>query len=522
MPTRKEIVEQAIAFEQPAESPEQRGIFQLPDGSDVPPVQSICAPGDYSVAFGRRAATPDDVTSADVSLGADAVFALCQKAIDKVRQFPHRPGVYLMKDEADRVIYIGKAKDLRNRAGSYFHKAAALDPRTENLVREIRDIAYIEAESEVDAILMEARLIKDIRPKYNRDLKDSKTFPYLQITMREPYPRVEITRTPKSPVPPAQSTGVKLIGPFPSASSLRGAVHVLQKIFKFRTCTLQIRENDERWQWFRPCLLGHIRQCSAPCNFRIEKRAYRKSILRFVRFLEGDKKSLLRDLHREMKAAAKELRFEEAAELRDQIVLIETLDQRGELDTHVQPEVFQIDPRRGVVSLQKLFKLPEPPRIIEGIDIAHIGGKDMVASLVHFIDGMPFKPGYRRYKIRTVKGIDDYAAIAEVVARRFSHVDANDHPPPDILLIDGGKGQLNAALAALDHASTTNTTRPKLVLSLAEKNEEIYVPEESDPICLSRRSFALRLLQYVRDEAHRFAQHYHHLLHKKSTLEDGS
>jgi excinuclease ABC subunit C len=327
--------------------------------------------------------------------------------------------------------------------------------------------------------------------------------------MREPYPRVEITRTPKP-------QGVKLIGPFPNASSLRGAIQVLQKIFKFRTCTLQIRDHDERWKWFRPCILGHIHQCSAPCNFRIEKREYRKSILRLVRFLEGNKKSLLRELHRDMKTAAKELRFEQAAELRDQIRLIETLDQRGELDTHVQPEVFQIDPRRGVVGLQKLFKLPEPPRIIEGIDIAHIGGKDMVASLVHFIDGMPFKPGYRRYKIRTVKGIDDFAAMAEVVARRFSHADAYDHPPPDILLIDGGKGQLNAALAALEHA----TSRPKLILSLAKKEEEIYLPGESDPIRLSRRSFALRLLQYVRDEAHRFAQHYHHLLHKKSTLED--
>ena len=483
----------------------RQGHFQLPDGSDVPPAQS----------------TDADVVFAD----ATSAINLCQKAIDKVRQFPHRPGVYLMKDEVDRVIYIGKAKDLRNRAGSYFHKAAALDPRTENLVREIRDIACIETESEVDAILMEARLIKDIRPKYNRDLKDSKTFPYLQITMREPYPRVEITRTPKSPVPPAQSTGDKLFGPFPKASSLRGALQVLQKIFKFRTCTLQIRENDERWQWFRPCILGHINQCSAPCNFRIEKRAYRKNILRLIRLLEGNKKSLLRDLHREMKAAAKELRFEDAAELRDQILLIETLDQRGELDTHVQPEVFQIDPRRGVVGLQKLFKLSEPPRIIEGIDIAHIGGKDMVASLVHFIDGMPFKPGYRRYKIRTVKGIDDYAAIAEVVSRRFSHADTNDHPSPDILLIDGGKGQLNAALAALEYA----TSRPKLILSLAKKEEEIFSQVScagrictSDPIRLPRRSFALRLLQYVRDEAHRFAQHYHHLLHKKSTFENGS
>ncbi|MDR1384021.1 MAG: excinuclease ABC subunit UvrC [Planctomycetaceae bacterium] len=483
------------------QTPEKRGFFQLPDGTES-------APGDYSAAFDRHVAIPDDETIPDVSLGADAVLALCKKAIDKVREFPHRPGVYLMKDDADRVIYIGKAKDLRYRASTYFHKTAAYDPRTEHLVREIRDIAYIETESEVDAILMEARLIKDVQPKYNRDLKDSKTFPYLQITMREPYPRIEITREPKT-------HGVKLIGPFPSASSLRGAIQVLQKIFRFRTCTLRIHDDDERWRWFRPCLLGHINQCSAPCNLRIDKREYRKSVLRLIRFLEGNKKPLLRDMRRDMLVASKELRYEQAADLRDQIRLIETLEQRGDLETHVQPEVFQIDPRRGVVGLQRLFKLPEPPRTIEGVDIAHISGKDMVASLVHFIDGLPFKPGYRRYKIRTVQGIDDFAAIAEVVARRFSHADSQDNPPPDILLIDGGKGQLHAAMAALEHA----TMRPKIILSLAKREEEVFVPDETEPIRLTRRSSSLRLLQYVRDEAHRFAQHYHHLLRKKSTFE---
>ncbi|MDR1492968.1 MAG: excinuclease ABC subunit UvrC [Planctomycetaceae bacterium] len=483
------------------QTPEKRGFFQLPDGLES-------APGDYSAAFDRHVATPDDETIPDAARGADAVLALCKKAIDKVREFPHRPGVYLMKDAADRVIYIGKAKNLRNRAGSYFYKTAVYDPRTENLVREIRDIACIETESEVDAILMEARLVKDVRPKYNRDLKDSKTFPYLQITIREPYPRIEITREPKS-------RGVKLIGPFPSASSLRGAVQALQKIFRFRTCTLQIRGDDKRWQWFRPCLLGHINQCSAPCNFSIDKQEYRKNVMRLIRFLEGNKKPLLRDMQREMLAASEELRYEHAADLRDQIRLIETIDQRGDLETHVQPEVFQIDPRRGVIGLQRLFKLSEPPRTIEGVDVAHISGKDMVASFVHFIDGLPFKPGYRRYKIRTVQGVDDFAAIAEVVARRFSHANSHDNPPPDILLIDGGKGQLHAAEAALEHAKM----RPRMILSLAKKEEEIFIAKESEPIRLSRRSFALRLLQYVRDEAHRFAQHYHHLLRKKSTFE---
>ena len=423
-------------------------------------------------------------------------------AAEKVRSFPHRPGVYLMKDAAEVVIYIGKAKDLRNRAGSYFLKAAMEDERTGSWVGEIRDIDYIETESEVDALLLEARLIKDIQPKFNRDLKDSKTFPYLQIRTREPFPRVEMTRTPKD-------RGVKLFGPFTNSSGLRGAIQVLQKIFRFRTCTLDISLKDERWKWFRPCILHSIHQCSGPCNYRISVDEYRKNIHRLIRFLEGKKKSLLVELKREMLQAAQDKQYELAAELRDQIRDLETLDQRGEIDTHVQPEAFVIDPRKGVLGLQKIFKLDKPPRIVEGIDIAHLGGSDMVASLVHFIDGLPFKPGYRRFKIKSVQGIDDFASMAEVVTRRFSH-DETDHPPPDILLIDGGKGQLNSVVGALERTPQ----KPGLVISLAKREEEVYVPSLEEPLKLSRHSHALRLLQYVRDESHRFAQHYHHILRK--------
>ena len=426
-----------------------------------------------------------------------------ETAEEKVRLFPHRPGIYLMKDAADCVIYIGKAKDLRNRAGSYFQKAAAEDQRTGPMIREIHDIDYLETESEVDALLIEARLIKDIQPRFNRDMKDSKTFPYLQIRTRELFPRVEMTRTPKG-------SGVKIFGPFTNSAGLRGAILVLQKIFRYRTCTLDIRLGDDRWRWFRPCILHSIHQCSAPCNFRVTPGDYRKNIRRLIRFLEGSKKLLLTELRREMEQAAKERRYENAAEIRDQIRDLETLDQRGEIDTHVQPEAFQIDPRHGVIGLQKIFKLDKAPRIIEGVDIAHLGGTDMVAGLVHFIDGLPFKPGYRRYKIQTVKSVDDFASLAEVVSRRFSYHNGDANPPPDILVIDGGKGQLNAVLAAIKDAPM----QPGLILSLAKRAEEIFVPEQDEPLKLSRHSFALRLLQYVRDESHRFAQHYHHILRK--------
>ena len=424
-------------------------------------------------------------------------------AAEKVKTFPHTPGVYLMKDGAERVIYIGKAKDLRNRASSYFHKAASKDARTAVFVPEISDIDFIETENEVDALLLEARLIKDIQPKYNRDLKDSKTFPYLQIRTRDPFPRVEMTRMPKE-------HGVKLFGPFTNSNGLRGAILALQKIFKFRTCTLDIQPNDERWRWFRPCILHSINQCSAPCHYRITAAEYRKNIHRLVRVLEGKRKQLLAELQREMKLAAGEKRYEMAAELRDQIHDLSTLDQRGNVETHLQPELFAVDPRRGVLGLQKVFKLEKIPRIIEGIDIAHLGGSDMVASLVRFIDGLPFKPGYRRYKIKSVSGVNDYACIAEVVMRRFSQSEA-EQPVPDILLIDGGKGQLNAAFSALEHSPQ----QPGLILALAKQEEEIFVPGQEESMKLDRRSFALRLLQYVRDESHRFAQHYHHLLRQK-------
>jgi excinuclease ABC subunit C len=430
-------------------------------------------------------------------------------AARKVRSFPHTPGVYLMKDAAGRVIYVGKAKDLRQRAGSYFLKAAAEEPRTVRLVAEIRDIDYVEAESEVDALLMEARLVKDIQPHFNQDLKDDKTFPYLEIHVDEDYPRVAFTREP-------QPRGTKLFGPFASAAGLRGAIQALQKIFKFRTCTLDIEEDDPRWQWFRPCLLASIGQCTAPCNFRISKDEYRKDIRRLQKFLEGNKASLLDDLRAEMTAAAAELRFEEAARLRDEIKLLETLDQRGELDTHVQPEVFFIDPKKGLASLQKILKLPATPRVIEGVDVAHLAGAETVASLVRFIDGLPFKPGYKHYRLREVRGGDDFAGIHEVVARRFQRLSDEGDTFPDILLVDGGKGQLGAALAAFRSLELT----PPTVISLAKRDEEIYVPERDEPLRLARRNFALRLLQYVRDEAHRFAQHYHHILRRRSTLGD--
>jgi excinuclease ABC subunit C len=426
---------------------------------------------------------------------------------DKVRDFPTGPGIYLMKDAQGRVIYVGKAKNLRSRAGSYFHKTATADRRICDWVGEIADVDFLTADSEVDALLLEARLIKDIQPKHNVDLKDDKSFPYLQITTGEDFPRVNFTREPLD-------RGVKLYGPFPRAKSLRGAIQVLQKIFKFRTCSLDIEEDDPRWRWFRPCLLHSINQCTAPCNLRIDRETYRKDIQRLRLFLDGKKDVVLAEMEAEMHEASQAREFEKAARIRDELKALRNLNLRGDLATHAQPEVFYVDPRKGLKGLQKVLKLESAPRTIDGVDIAHLGGTETVGSLVTFIDGLPFKPGYRRYKIKSVAGVDDYASIREVVSRRIRGLREREEPFPDIFLIDGGKGQLNAAHDAFQALGVT----PPTLISLAKREEEIYTLDRADPISLSRRSFALRLLQYVRDEAHRFAQHYHHMLRRKRTL----
>lgn len=428
---------------------------------------------------------------------------------EKVKQFPTTPGVYLMKDAQGRVVYIGKAKNLRARAGSYFLKTAADDRRIRDWIGEVADVDFLPAESEVDALLIEARLIKDVQPKYNHDLKDDKSFPYLQITTGEDFPRVNFTREPLD-------RGVRLYGPFTSAKSLRGAIQVLQRIFKFRTCSLDIEEGDARWRWFRPCLLYSINQCTAPCNLGISSEAYKKDVQRLKLFLDGKKDAVVKEIEEEMREASKALQFEKAARLRDELKALQTLSLRGDLEKHAQPEVFYVDPRRGLKGLKKILALDAVPRTIDCVDVAHLGGTETVGSLVTFVDGLPFKPGYRRYRIKSVSGIDDFASIREVVARRIKGLQERDEPFPDVFMIDGGKGQLSAALAAFEALKIA----PPTLISLAKREEEIFLPGESEPIMLSRRSYALRLLQYVRDEAHRFAQHYHHLLRKKRTFDD--
>jgi excinuclease ABC subunit C len=291
---------------------------------------------------------------------------------------------------------------------------------------------------------------------------------------------------------------------------------VLQRIFQFRTCSLDIKSSEERWRWFRPCILHNIRQCTAPCNFRVTREEYRKQIRSLRMVLEGKKGRLIREMEKEMTAAAEAMLFEKAARLRDEIEALRKLEMRGDTDPDLQPHVFHINPRKGLRGLRKVLGLPKVPRVIEGVDIAHFQGADTVASLVSFIDGTPFKPGYRRFKIKSVEGVDDFASMREVVFRRYRRLRDEEAVFPDILLIDGGKGQLNAALDAFRLLDV----EPPAIISLAKKEEEVYRPGEGEPIRLSRHASALRLLQSVRDEAHRFAQHYHHMLQRKKLKGD--
>lgn len=434
-----------------------------------------------------------------------------QKLLDKAKELPKAPGVYLMKDAAGVVLYVGKSASLRDRVTSYFLPSTRLELRKAGLLEHVVDFDTLQTDSEVEALLAENRLIKDIQPRYNARLLDDKTFPYVMVTTGEDFPGVHLTREPRT-------QGVRLFGPFTSGGALKEALTLLQKAFKFRTCHLEIAEGDDARRFFRPCLLYPIKQCTAPCAAKIDKGTYREDINRLLRFLEGDKKNLVAQMEREMIEASRDLEFEKAARLRDEVRALNALGARGGKGDQQfwQPEAFVTDPRQSVQKLQEALGLAEPPRILEAIDIAHLQGGEMVGSKVTFIDGTPFKDCYRRYKIKHAEGNNDYLSVQEVVSRRYREAGEKNELYPDIILIDGGLGQLHAALEVFKDMPI----KPPMVISLAKKEELIYVQSRAQPLHLPRNHAGLRLLQYIRDEAHRFAQHYHHILRRKAQLEE--
>mgnify|MGYP001384127533 FL=1 len=445
--------------------------------------------------------------------GTETREARLSRLLRKARDLPASPGVYLMKDHKGVVLYVGKASRLPDRVSSYFVPSADLGAKKQAMLDLVHDFDVLVCEGEWEALLAENRLIKDIKPRFNVRLTDDKTFPYLAVTQREDFPRVMITRSPADPA----LKGAKIYGPFTNVGALREAVELLQRVFKFRTCKLDIIADDPKNLYFRPCILYNIGRCTAPCAGKISPELYRIDVDRFTRFLGSKRSTMLREMREEMERESAAMNYEKAAVLRDQIRAIERLDQRGRGGARSgwQPEteVARIDPAESLAALQKILGVEQPIRCIEGIDIAHLQGDETVGSKVTFIDGRPLKDEYRRYRIRSASN-DDYTSIREVVSRRYREAGSGHELYPDVILIDGGLGQLHAALEAFEQLDV----RPPMVISLAKKEELVYVQDRAMPIRLSRSNPGLRLLQAVRDEAHRFAQHYHHVLRRKKTL----
>jgi excinuclease ABC subunit C len=442
---------------------------------------------------------------------------------DRVDALPDDPGVYLMKDAKGVVLYVGKAKSLRHRVASYFQEARDRDPRIAAMVEQVADVEVLQADSEVDALLMESRLIKDIQPRYNAREKDDKSFTILGIS-QDPYPYVFLTREMdvlarqraaakgEAYVPPGEPEKAAFLGPFTSSGQLRAALKVFQRIFRFRTCTIDIREDDRKRPFFRPCLLWNIGRCTAPCADKIPREAYAEDIRNFKRMMGGAKRELLKELRARMKAHSDAREYELAAGVRDQIAAIERLREHRDLDDALETDLIPLDPLKSVDDLAELLELGRRPRVVEGTDISHLQGQDRVGSLVSFVDGVPFKSGYRRYKIAEDGRNDDYAAIREVVRRRFTRLKNEEAAFPDVLLIDGGPGQLAGATVELEALGV----RPPVVVGLAKREgDHLWVAGKGDPLRPDAGRPGFRLLQYVRDEAHRFAQSYHHILRRK-------
>ena len=539
---------------------------------------------------------------------------------ERLRALPHKPGVYLFRDERGEVLYVGKAVSLHNRVRSYFGASSNLPSKIVDMMGKVGDFEFFVTDSEQEAFILEYNLINKYRPHYNVRLKDDKSYPYLKIDLTDPWPRIYMTRR-------HDRDGSRYLGPFASASALRRTVGLLKRLFPLRSCTKPITGADSR-----ACLEYDMHRCPAPCTGAIKQHEYRQIIKQVILFMEGRQDAVLRTLRHRMEQAAEKEQFEKAALLRDQIQAVQNVSQsqkitrmaRGDLDAiamarsgdrafvqiffvrngqligrdHftmvgtldeepqqimtsfiqqfysssssvprlvlLQHPVLDPDliarwlsdlrgkpvqmkvPRRGekralvqmvvenakqgleqlqikesprnlagaLTGLQEALQLPRLPQRVECYDISNIQGKMAVGSMVVFEKGKPKPSLYRRFRIKTVEGADDYAMLKEVLLRRFKRAtDGTWASLPDLVLIDGGKGQLNAALEALSEAGMSLPAA-----GLAKEQEEIFLPNQPQSLRLPRNSPALQLLQRLRDEAHRFAIGYYKRIHRTRTL----
>jgi excinuclease ABC subunit C len=466
----------------------------------------------------------------------------------KVHEVPHKPGVYLMRDRFNRVIYVGKARDLRKRVGSYFlpSKLAQADLKTRAMLEATWDFETHTVRSEAESVLLEGKLIKEYRPRYNVSFRDDKRFLLVRVDMSEEWPRFRLARFKKD-------DGSRYFGPYAHAGALRQTLNFMRK--KFGVLTFGRGSPTER----------ELKSATYQVPVRLSEisaEQYRERVLQACEFLEGKSREMIATLEEEMRKAAKKMDFEKAAELRNMVDDLRSTTRpmrrftRGSLPS-------SIDPMADVHALADALQLPQVPRVMECFDISNISTTHVVASMVCFRDGVPDKDNYRRYRVRTVDGQDDFASMAEVVRRRYSRVllearDANSDVAefsqedafeamercratasvaepapgkrsacptisarndegfiavrlPDLIIVDGGKGQLSAACRELQRLGLHDLP----IIGLAKEREEIYRPGRALPLQLPMDSGALRLLQRIRDEAHRFANAYHQLLMKK-------
>ena len=406
--------------------------------------------------------------------------------IERVSRLPDQPGVYLFRNARGELLYVGKALSLKTRVSSYFHRPHNLSPRIATLVTQIADVEVQQTPSEAEALLLESDMIKRHHPKYNVAFRDDKRYPLLKLT-HEPFPRLLVTRRRKD-------DGARYFGPYTDAGLLRQALQFFKRVFPLRTC---------RTFPSSPCLEYHLGQCLAPCVGWIDEAGYARIVNDVTAFLEGKRDGLLRDLARRMGQAARDQRFEEAARIRDQMHALTSVIVAKEKSAYAGP----------LEQLQLALRLPALPRRIEAFDISNIFGAYAVGSMVVFAEGKPLKAHYRHFRIETVQGSDDYQMMREIIRRRYSGSLATQLPLPDLILVDGGRGQLNATL---EEVRALSLTLP--VLGLAKQFEHIIVPDRPTPLVLLPTSPVLHLLQRVRDEAHRFAITYHRRLRGTGAL----
>lgn len=425
---------------------------------------------------------------------------------------PQGAGVYLMRDVAGKILYIGKAVDLRQRVSHYFR--AGLEPKIRALMAEVGHIDYVATQSEREALIVEQRLIHRHQPPYNTMWKDGKTYPWVCLS-GEDFPRLFLTRQRR------KDKGV-YFGPYPHVSGVRHLLNWVwkQRLFSLRPCDLKIDEgNLYPYEAVKSCLYLHTGDCPAPCLGKISKQAYAEGVDRARLFFSGQGDVLERVWEAEMKTASDSLAFERAAQWRDSLMALRHVNERVTFRALREEEVQgRIQTSQALQEIQKALGLLRPPDRIECFDISHHQGDSTVASLVCFRKGEPDKKSYRKFIIKTVVGVDDFASMAEVVSRRYQRVKEESAPWPDLILVDGGKGQLSAAHAALGRV----TSRKIPLVSLAKREEEVYTLGAMDPLVFSRESPALQLLQRVRDEAHRFAVTFHRARRKKTLLGEGA